>query len=72
MGIYKKIKKLKELKDGTDADSGDLEKDKQGTKSSGKGLGSGQNNLSMFKVMLFLFKMAGVTAVVLINQLLLA
>lgn len=64
--MYKKIKKLKELKDGTDVDSEDLEDDNKSTKSSGKGLGSGQNNLSMFKVMLFLFKMAGVTAVVLI------
>ena len=64
--MYKKIKKLKELKDGTDVDSEDLEDDNKITKSSGKGLGLGQNNLSMFKVMIFLFKMAGVMAVVLI------
>lgn len=58
--MYRRIKKFKELKDDTNSES----EDKQSTRSGGKGFGS--NNLSMFKVMLFLFKTAGVMAVALV------
>lgn len=63
--MYKKIKQLKKLKDDTNNAIDELESRNSSSKSSG-GIGLGQNNLNMFKVITFLLKIAGLLAIVLI------